>query len=284
MVMADTDTLREQLSAIGQGYITLEVPPRPADELSSPEVLARAADEVPYLEPRRRATERSVAELYGEIVRSAVVVPTAEPKDVTHARRLLYTDDEGQAPTPLYAAYRYYKQKYDAARAAGQSGEPEERALQMAQPGRVEAALAILAQYRQHDLGTAFAAARDALVAGQREGVLGRYPICNASPASFWTLEAPPSDAGSPGNRAPVRVMLERPWLQLALLRREGWWVPGWAADACSNGLADESNHGLWALVPTALFVGWDEDEAPVILGWDNLAVPRCPPRSAPPP
>lgn len=284
MAMADTDTRREQLSTLGQGYITLEVPPRPADELSSPEALARAADEVLYLEPRRRANGRSVAELYGEILGAAIMAPAVKPKDVTDARRLLFTDDGEQVPTSLFAAYLYYKKQYDAARTARQSGKDEWRALQTAQPGRVEAALAVLAQYRQRDLGTAFAAAREAFAAGQREGVLGRYPICNASPASFWALEAPPSDAGNPEDRVPVRVLLERPWLRLTLLRGDGWWVPGRAAGAYSNGRADQSNHGLWAIVPTALFVGWDEDEAPVILGWDNLAVPRCPPRSAPPP
>lgn len=282
--MPDTDTLREQLSAISQGYITLEVPPRPADELSSPEALARAADEVPYLEPRRRATGRSVAALYGEILGSAIVVPVADPKEVTNARRLLYADDGDQAPTPLYAAYRYYKQQYDAARAAGKAGEAESRAMQSAQPGRVEAALAVIAQHHQRDLGAAFATARDAFAAGQREGVLGRYAICNASPASFWSLEAPPDAPDTARGRVPMRVMLERPWLRLALLRRDGWWVPGQAAEAYSNGRADETNQGLWALVPSALFLDWDEDEAPVIVGWDNLAVPRCPPRSPPPP
>lgn len=281
--MADTNTLREQLSAIGQGYITVEVPPRPAEDLSTPEALARAADEVPHLEPQRRATGRSVAELYAEILGAAVVAPAPEPREVTDARRLLYADAEGQVPTPLYRAYLHYKQLYDAARAAGQSGDAEWRALQTAQPGRIEAALAVIAQYRQRDLGTGFAAAREAFVAGQREGSFGRYQICNATPARFWELEAWQYDTDNGEDRLPVRVLLERPWLRLALLRRDGWWVPGRAAAAYSNGRADESNHGLWAIVPTALFVGWDEDETPVIVGWDNLAVPRCPPRDAPP-
>lgn len=280
--MADIDTLREQLSTIAQGYITVEDPPRPATDLSSPEALARAADEVPYLEPLRRATGRSVSELYGEILGAAIVDPAPEPWNVTDARRLLYSDDADQVPTPLYATYLHYKQLYDAARAAGQSGEAEWKALQTAQPGRIEAALATISQFRQRDLNTAFAAARDAFVAGQREGELGQYLICNAIPARFWELEASQFDTDDAEDRLPVRVILERPWLRPPLLRRDGWWVPGRAAEAYSNGRADESNHGLWAVVPGALFIGWNEDEAPVIVAWDNVAVPRCPPRSAP--
>jgi len=280
--MADIDTLRDQLSTIAQGYITVEDPPRPAADLSTPEALARAADEVPYLEPLRRATGRSVAELYEEILGTAVVGPVPEPKNVTDARHLLYSDDADQVPTPLYATYRHYKQLYDAARAAGQSGEAEWRALQTAQPGRIEAALATISQFRQRDLNTALAAAREAVIAGQREGELGRYLICNATPARFWELEASQFDTEDAEDRLPVRVILERPWLRTPLLRRDGWWVPGRAAGAYSNGRADESNHGLWAVVPSALFIGWDEDEAPVIIAWDNVAVPRCPPLSAP--
>jgi hypothetical protein len=282
--MADTDTLREQLSAIGQGYVTVEVPPRPAADLSTPEALARAADEVPYLEPQRRSTGRSVAELYAEILGAAVVDPAREePKDVADARRLLYADEGGQVPTPGYRTYLHYKQLFDAARAAGQAGDAEWRALQTAQPGRIEAALATLAQHRQRDLGNAFAAAQTAFAAGQREGASGQYPICNATPARFWELEAWQYDTDHAEDRLPVRVMLDRPWLRLALLGRDGWWVPGRTAAAYSNGRADESNRGLWAIVPTALFVGWDEDETPVIVAWDNLAVPRCPPRDPSP-
>jgi len=281
--MTDTDTLREQLSAIGQGYITLEVPPRPAADLSTPEALARAADEVPYLEPVRRATGRSVANLYGEILGAAIVDPVPEPKNVTDARRLLYADAGDQVPTPLYKTYLHYKQLYDAARAAGQSGDAEWRALQTAQPGRIEAALATISQYRQRDLGTAFAGAREAFAAGQREDVLGRYLICNATPARFWELEAWQFDTDDGDDCLPVRVLLERPWLRFALLRRDGWWVPGREAAAYSNGRADETNHGLLAVVPGALFIEWDDNETPMIVGWDNLAVPRCPPRNAPP-
>jgi hypothetical protein len=223
-----------------------------------------------------------VAALYGEILGAAIVDPAPEPSNVTDARRLLYADDRDQVPTPLYKTYLYYKQLYDAARAAGQSGEAEWRALQTAQPGRVEAALATISQYRQRDLGTAFAAAREAFIAGQREDSFGQYHICNATPARFWELEGSPYDTENGEDREPVRVLLERPWLRLALLRRDGWWVPGRAVAAYSNGHADESNHGLLAVVPGALFIGWDDNDTPVIVGWDNLAVPRCPPHGPP--
>lgn len=286
--MTDTemDMLRQQLAVGGGGgYITLEVPPRPAAELNTPEALSRAADEVPYIEPERRSTGRRVSDLYAEILGATVVEPPREePPAVIAARHLLYTDDTEKVPTREYKAYLDAKQAYDAARAAGKSGDAEWRKLQTTQPGRFEAALATIATFRQGGLVAAFASAQAAFAAGQRPGVDGPYVVCNPIPREFSTALPPESydTSGEPG-LAFMRVMLDRPWLRLALLTRAGWSVPGRGAGAYSNGRADASNTGLLALVPIALFIGWDEEGTPVILAWENLVLPFCPPQSVPP-
>jgi hypothetical protein len=278
--MTDIGIVREQLSTLAQGYVTIEVPPRPAADLSTPEALARAADEVPYIEPERRSTGRSVASLYSEVLGATIVASASEaPPEVAAAQRLLFADESGRVPTRLYNMYINYKTALDAARASGRTGEIEWRKLQTAQPGRVEEALAILAQHRERGLDAAFATAREAFAAGQRDGLYGRYHACNATPRNFWATQGA-QDMGSAEPRSPVRVMLERPWLRFALLSREGWRVPGREAGAYSNGRADASNTGLLALVPVALFIGWEQDGTPVIVAWDNLVVPPCPPRT----
>ncbi|MBM7117008.1 hypothetical protein [Archangium primigenium] len=281
--MTSIDTLYEQLSEVGLGYVTLEVPPRPAEELQAPEALARAADEVPRFEPERRATGRTVSALYAEILGATVVEPPREvPPHVASAREFLYTDAAEHVPTRAYQTYLTYKQAYDAARAAGRSGEAEWRKLQTAQPGRIEAALATLSSFHQGDVSVAFASAQKAFAAGQRQGEAGPYLVCNALPPHFW---APRPDAEDTGEeeRPFTRVLLERPWLRMALLSRGGWSVPGRAVEAYSNGRGDDSNTGLLALIPIALFIGWQDDGTPLILGWDNLIVPPCPPRADPP-
>lgn len=277
--MTNIGIAHEQLSALAQGYLTIEVPPRPATDLSSPEALARAADEVPYIEPERRSTGRSVAALYSEILGATIVESATEkPPEVVAARRLLFADESRQVPTRLYNMYINYKTALDAARASGRTGEIEWRRFQTAQPGRVEDALAILAQHHERGLDAAFAAAREAFAAGQRDGLYGRYHTCNATPPNFWAPHGA-QDMGNAESRSPVRVMLERPWLRFALLSREGWRVPGREAGAYSNGRTDASNTGLLALIPVALFIGWEQDETPTIVAWDNLVVPPCPPR-----
>jgi hypothetical protein len=284
MDMTINDTLHEQLSAVGLGYVTLEVPPRPAEELRSPEALARAADEVPFIEPERRATGRHVSVLYAEILGATVVEPPREvPPSVLAARQLLYTDEQEKEPTRAYKTYLTYKQAYDAARAAGKSADAEWRKLQTAQPGRIEAALATLSSFHQGDLSVAFASAQKAFAAGRRTGDQGPYSVCNAIPPRFWEPPLEDEDLGDEEERPFTRVMLERPWLRVALLSRAGWSVPGRAAEAYSNGRGDGSNTGLLALIPIAIFIGWQEDGTPLIIGWDNLIVPPCPPRLHPP-
>lgn len=280
------DMLREQLSATVQGYVTLEVPPRPAADLRTPEALARAADEVPHLEAVRRSTGRSLAALYAEILGAAVVAPDAAHKNaeaLAAAWRLLFSDDSGRVPTRAYRNYLKYKQAFDAARAAGRDAQAEWTALQTAQPGRIEAALATLSQNSQADLGAAFVAARVSLLAGQREGADGPYHICKATPANFWEPEPQQHVTSSAQDRPLMRVMLDRPWLHLALLSRDGWAVPGQQAGAYSNGRADDSNTGLLALVPVAFFVAWTEGGAAEIVAWENLVLPPCPLRGSSP-
>lgn len=281
--MMALETIREQLSATGRGYVTLEVPPRPAADLAAPEALARAADEVPAIEPTRRPTGRGVAAMYAEILEARVVEPgPEEPAAVATARRLLYTDAGESVPTRAHKAYLDLKHAFDAERAAGRTGDTEWRALQSAQPGRIEAAMATLSQHPQSALRAAFSAARAAFDAGRREGTVGRYHVCNATPSAFWAAKPGPHDTSiAQVGRPLMRVLLERPWLRLALLGRDGWSVPGREAGAYSNGRADKSNVGLLALVPITLFIGWDEHETPLIVAWDNLVVPRCPQRSS---
>ncbi|WP_224363938.1 hypothetical protein [Hyalangium versicolor] len=280
--MASQDVLQQQLSETGLGYVTLEVPPRPAVELQSPEALARVADEVPYLEPERRSTGRSVAALYAEILGAMVVEPPREqPPAVIAARQMLYTDESESVPSRAYKTYLSYKQAYDEARAAGKTGDAEWRKLQTAQPGRIEAALATLSSFHQGDLSVAFASAKKAFAAGQRDGEGGAYFVCHATPPNFWVTSPAQEESGDAQDRTSMRVMLERPWLRVALLSRDGWSVPGREVGAYSNGRADGSNSGLLALIPIAFFIGWQVDGTPVIIGWDNLIVPPCPPRAS---
>lgn len=275
--------LRDELSAPGRGHITLQVPPLPAADLAGPESCSRAADAVPCFAEVHRSTGRSIAALYREILEQAVLYDSQEePPSVAAARRLLYADPGTERPTQLFKNYLHHKNLLDAERAAGRTGEAEWGALQSAQPGRIEAALATLSQHRASDLRQTFRAARTAFAAGQREGAAGPYHLCNAAPSDFWLLT--PGVGANPGwpGRSSVRVTLDRPWLQIGLLSRAGWSVPGRQAGYYSTGKADDSNTGLMALIPVALFIGWEESEMPVVIAWESLVVPRCPSTGSP--
>ncbi|MFY0576295.1 hypothetical protein ACN28S_19770 [Cystobacter fuscus] len=246
------DSLYEQLSETGLGYVTLEVPPRPATELQTPEALARAADEVPALDPERRSTGRLISVLYAELLGATVVEPPREvPPSVTAARQLLYTDDNESVPTRAYKTYLAYKQAYDEARAAGRTGEAEWRKLQTAQPGRIEAALATLSSFHQGDLSVAFASAQKAFAAGQREGEEGPYFVCNAIPPRFWLPPSGQEDTGGEEARPFMRVMLERPWLRMALLGRDGWSVPGREEGPIRMGVRTRATPDCWHSSPS---------------------------------
>lgn len=278
----DNEALRALLSASSAGYITLEVPARPVEDLRQPEELARAADEVPRVAPVRQPTGRSVAVIYEEILGAIVPPRGVSPKRLkalAAARQLLFEDDEARTPSHVYRTYLQRKATFDAVRAAGGDTHAVWTALQTAQPGRIEAALAALAQHSQGDLTTAFAEAQAAFVAGRREGGTGiQYYVCNAMPAQFWIIPDTVHYAVGPALRSITRVMLDRPWFRVALLSRAGWSVPGRGSGVYSSGRADESNNGLLPLVPIAFFIEWEERADPRIVAWENLIVPLCPP------
>jgi hypothetical protein len=54
------------------------------------------------------------------------------------------------------------------------------------------------------------------------------------------------------------RIEIRRPWLNPSILTLDGWSVPGRVKDSYSNGKNDESNQGIFPLLPTAFLIARD--------------------------